>query len=280
VAKFFNRVIDLINKYPPDLLYFDDTVMPIYPSTDIGPRIAAYLYNTNLARNGKLEAVMTGKGLNADQRRALVLDLERGVSGGGETLPWQTDTCIGSWHYEKSVFDQHKYKTALQVTQMLIDIVAKNGNLMLSIPVKGDGTIDDDEVKILEGLASWITPNGEGIYATRPWQVYGEGPSTTAVSRGRFGGAQDVRPYTSEDVRYTTKGDTLYAFVMGWPANGKLTLKSLATGSAQYPKDVAKVEMLGSREAITFTRDGSGLVVNFPQTKPNEYAYALKITPK
>ncbi len=113
IEKFFNRIIDLIDKYQPDLLYFDDTVLPIYPASDIGLRIAAYFYNTNLARNGgKLEAVMTGKGLNAEQRRALVLDVERGVTNGGETLPWQTDTCIGSWHYERSVFEQHKYKTA------------------------------------------------------------------------------------------------------------------------------------------------------------------------
>lgn len=131
--KFFNRTIDLIDKYKPDLLYFDDTVLPIYPASDIGLRIAAYFYNTNLARNGgKLEAVLTGKGLNPQQRRALVLDVERGVTSGGETQPWQTDTCIGSWHYQRSVFEQHKYKTPKQVVQMLIDIVSKNGNLMLN----------------------------------------------------------------------------------------------------------------------------------------------------
>ena len=111
------------------MLYFDDTVLPIYPSTDIGLRIAAYLYNTSLARSGKVDVVMTGKGLNAEQRRALVLDVERGVTNGGEVLPWQTDTCIGSWHYQKSIFEQHKYKTAEQVSQMLVDIVSKNGNL-------------------------------------------------------------------------------------------------------------------------------------------------------
>ena len=123
IEKYFNRTIDLINKYQPDLLYFDDTVLPIYPSSDIGLRIAAYLYNTNLARNGgKLEAVMTGKGLRGEQQRnALILDVERGVTNGGETIPWQTDTCIGSWHYERSVFDQHRYKTSKQVVQMLID---------------------------------------------------------------------------------------------------------------------------------------------------------------
>ena len=113
VEKYFNRIIDLIDKYQPDLLYFDDTVMPIYPASDIGLRIAAYLYNTNLARSGKLEAVMTGKDLNAERNGApWCYDLERGVTSGVETVPWQTDTCIGNWHYKRSLFEQHKYKTA------------------------------------------------------------------------------------------------------------------------------------------------------------------------
>ena len=188
--KFFNRIVDLIDKYQPDLLYFDDTVMPIYPASDVGPRIAAYLYNTNLARNGKLEAIMTGKdlnGANAAWRNALLYDLENGVVSGADPVPWQTDTCIGSWHYKRSRFEQHQYKNALQVVHMLVDIVSKNGNLMLSIPVRGEGTIDDDEVKVLEGLASWIAPNGEGIYGTRPWKVFGEGPATNVrPARGQF----------------------------------------------------------------------------------------------
>ena len=134
--KFFNRVIDLIDQHHPDLLYSSTTpCCRSYPASDIGLRIAAYYYNTNLARNnGKLEAVLTGKGLNPDQRRALVLDVERGVTHGGETLPWQTDTCIGQWHYRRSLYEQHGYKSPRQVVQMLIDIVSKNGNLMLNIP--------------------------------------------------------------------------------------------------------------------------------------------------
>jgi len=255
----------------------------MYPTADIGPRIAAYLYNTNLARNKKIEAVMTGKDLKGpmvDWRKALLLDLERGVTGAIETVPWQTDTCIGNWHYERSLFDQHKYKTAVQVVHMLIDIVSKNGNLMLNIPLPGNGLPDADELKVLDGLAKWIEPNGEGIYGTRPWALYGEGPSvTTTAPANRFGGSVDVRAYTPEDVRFTKKGDVVYAFVMGWPANGKTTLKSIAAGSENFPKEVAKVELLGSGE-LKFTRDASGLTVNMPAQKPNDFAYALKITPK
>ena len=280
IEKFFNRTIDLIDKYRPDLLYFDDTVLPIYPASDIGLRIAAYFYNTSIARNrGRLEAVITGKGLNADQRRALVFDVERGVTQGGEVLPWQTDTCIGSWHYERRVFEQHRYKTAGQVVQMLIDIVSKNGNLMLSIPVRGDGTIDEDELKVVEGLAAWMGPNGEGIFGTRPWKVYGEGPSVASPApRGQFGGARDVRPYTSEDIRFTAKGDVLYAFAMSWPENGTLTIKSLARGSVEFPREIARVELLGARGPLVFAREASGLVVNLPAAKVGDYAHALKIT--
>ncbi len=282
VEKFFNRTADLIQKHNPDLLYFDDTVMPMHPSTDIGPRIAAYLYNTNITRHGQLEAVMTGKNLNAANapwRKALMYDLERGVTSGTETVPWQTDTCIGNWHYQRSLFDQHKYKTPLQVIQMLVDIVSKNGNLMLNIPLPGRGMPDDDELKILAALAEWIAPNGEGIYGTRPWSVYGEGPSvTSAAPANRFGGAVDVRAYTPEDVRFTKKGDTVYAFVMGWPTGGKATIKTLAKGAPAFPKDVAKVELLGAGP-VAFTQDASGLTINLPDQKPNNFAYGFKIVP-
>jgi alpha-L-fucosidase len=283
--KFFNRIVDLINKHKPDLLYFDDTIMPIFPSTDIGPRIAAYLYNTNVARNGgKLETLMTGKGLTgggAPWRQALLLDVERGVTDGSETLPWQTDTCIGNWHYDRAVFNEHRYKTPMQVAQMLVDIVSKNGNLMLNIPVRGDGTIDEDEVKVLDGLATWIKPNGEGLYSTRPWKVYGEGPSTVAgaQARGQFGGARDVRPYTAEDFRFTAKGETVYAFMMGWPDGGKATIKTLAQGSAEFPKEIARVELLGAG-SLKFTRSATGLVVDLPPQKLGDYAHAFKITPR
>lgn len=282
IEKSFNRTIDLINKYEPDLLYFDDTVLPIYPASAIGLRIAAYFYNTNMARSsGRLEAVITGKGLNDEQRRALVLDVERGVTQGGETLPWQTDTCIGSWHYERAVFEQHRYKTAGQIIQMLIDIVSKNGNLMLSIPVRGDGTIDEDEVKIVEEIAAWMGANGEGIFGTRPWKVYGEGPSVTSPApKGQFGGARDVRPYKSEDIRFTVKGDVLYAFAMAWPENRTLTIRSLGQGSAHFPRKIARVELLGAREPLVFSRDASGLTVNLPAARPDGDAHALKITPR
>jgi alpha-L-fucosidase len=278
--KFFHRIVDLIDKHSPDLLYFDDAVLPIYPATDVGLRIAAYLYNTNLSKHGTLQAVMTGKGLDADQRKALVLDLERGVSDGREVLPWQTDTCIGSWHYERRLFDQHRYKSAGQVIQMLVDIVSKNGNLMLNIPVRGDGTIDDDEVKVLDGLTAWMDTNGEGIYATRPFHVYGEGPaSATSQPRGQFAGVRDVRRYGPRDVRFTSKGDLVYAFIMGWPTDGKAVVESLAQDSPHYPGRIGRVELLGVDGPLKFDRNPAALTVTLPESKPGDHAHCLKITP-
>jgi alpha-L-fucosidase len=282
--KFFKRIVDLINKHSPDLIDFDDSVMPIFPTCDIGPRIAAYFYNHNLAKNGgNLDVIMTGKdlkGKDAVWRNALLMDMERGVTSGGELTPWQTETCIGNWHYQRSLFDKHKYKSAKSVVQMMIDIVSKNGNLLLNIPIRGNGTIDDDELKVLQALAKWIEPNGEAIYGTRPFAVYGEGPTTTTTApASHFGGISDVRKYSAQDIRYTTKGSTVYAFVMGWPKDGKVNLKALATGSKTYPGEIARIELLGADGPLQFTRNQAGLSVSLPAEKSNDIASALKVIP-
>ena len=225
---------------------------------------------------------MTCKDVSSDPRRALVLDRERGAQQGIETLPWQTDTCIGNWHYERSLFDQHKYKTAVQVTQMLVDIVSKNGNLMLNIPLPGHGAPDTDELKVLAELTAWMEVNSEGIYATRPWKVYGEGPSVTGPqTQSRFGGAggvPDVRKYAVEDVRFTTKGDTLYAFLMTWPETGGAVIKSLATASPLIDgRKAAEVSLLGYGGKIEWTQDEQGLNVKLPPTPPCASAVTLRI---
>ncbi len=277
-AKWFLRCQNLIDQYHPDVLYFDNSGLPLEQA---GLEIAAHYYNSAIERTGKLDVVINAKRLPPDRRAGLVDDIERGVAGEVRPLPWQTDTCIGSWHYQRRLFEEHRYKTPKQVVQMLIDIVSKNGNLMLSVPVRGDGTIDSDEVACVEGIASWMAPNGEGIFATRPWKVYGEGPSVSnPAPSGQFGGTRDVRPYTAEDIRFTSKGDVLYAFVMARPESGKATIKSLAQGSENYAKEIARVELLGDKEPLTFIRDATGLVVTLPGQRPDDYAYTLKITPR
>lgn len=279
---WFFRAQDLVDKYQPDLFYFDDTGIPFEKT---GLEFVAHYYNANAARHGgKVQAVMNTKHLEPAQRPGAVEDIERGVATGILPQPWQTDTCIGEWHYRRSLFEQHKYKTVGQVVRMLADIVSKNGNLLLNVPVRGDGTIDEDEVAFLKGLGEWMTINSEAIFGTRPWKVYGEGPSVTeAAEAGTFGGARDVRskPYTAEDLRFTTKGGALYAILLAWPTDGKITVHSLAPAAAGkaalFEKPVTAVTLLGVKEKLAWTQDATGLHVTLPAAKPGDHAFALRI---
>jgi len=257
------------------MIYFDDSVLPLYPTCDAGLRIAAYYYNDSMRRNrGRVEVVQTGKGLSDQQRMCLVEDFERGQSDRIQPLPWQTDTCIGNWHYQRSLYENHQYKSVDQVVHMLVDIVSKNGNLMLNIPVRGDGTIDPDELKFVKDLTAWTAVNGDAIFATRPWAVYGEG---TAKARG--GAFAEARiNYTAQDIRFTTKGNRLFAFALAWPETGAVTTKTLASGAPGIVGDVQGVRLLGSDGNLPFERNQDGLTVVFPRNKPCDHAYALEIS--
>ena len=270
VRKWFLRCQDLIDKYRPDLVYFDDTGLPLGQA---GLDIAAHYYNASREWNGgRVEAVINCKRLSAEQRPALVEDIERGFTDEMRPLPWQTDTCIGQWHYRRSVFEEHRYTGAATVITRLCDIVSKNGNLLLSVPLRGNGTIDADEREILQQLAAWMSRNGEAIFGTRPWRVFGEGP--TQVKAGMFG-EEKAAAFTGEDIRFTKKGKTLFAIALGWPPSGTLTLKSLATGT---PGSVERVELLGSAAPLSFTRDPAGLKITVPRDLPGEHAFAFRIT--
>lgn len=282
MRKFYLRTQQLWDDYKPDMIYFDDTVLPFHGVTDeVGLHLVAHFYNTSIKWRGKNEAVVTGKLLDEMQRRAIVFDIERGRATDIMPEPWQTDTCIGHWHYDRDLFINHRYKTAAQIIPMLADIVSKNGNLMLSVPVRGDGTIDEDEMKIVSEIGAWLRVNGEAIYKTRPWKIYGEGPATRVSERGQFGGLRDTytRPLTSEDIRFTQAkdGKTLYAIVLAWPTNGAVAIKALAQGSAHWPGKIKSVRMLGVAGKLKFFRDENGLSVIFPKNRPCEFAYALKI---
>jgi alpha-L-fucosidase len=280
--KFYNRTVELLDKYEPDLVYFDDTALPLWPVNDAGLRIAAHMYNTSAQRHGgRNEAVITGKILTPEQRKALVWDIERGQSNEIEPLPWQTDTCLGSWHYDRRIYDRHGYKSAQTVIHTLIDVVSKNGNLLVSVPVRGNGSIDDQERAIVEGIAAWMQANGESIYGTRPWKIFGEGPAQAAAAALSAQGFNEGKgkPFGAEDIRYVTKGNVLFATALGWPASGRLLLKSLATGGPHYPGKVKRVELLGAPGNLKFEHTPQGLAVVLPAQKPNAIAYALKITP-
>lgn len=281
--KYYNRARDVVDTYQPDLVYFDEFVLPMNKFDQrLGLSLLAHMYNANMARHqGRNEAVVNLKNLNDMQRKCMVMDIERGVSSKVEPLPWQTDTCIGDWHYNRDRFERHGYRKTIQVVQMLVDIVSKNGNLLLSVPVRGDGTIDADEVKILEGMAAWMQINGEAIFNTHAWTICGEGPSVQETAEaGEFGASKDVRskPYTAEDFRFTLKDGTLYAIAMGWPTSGKVVVKTLATNAKGITGDVSNVSLLGHAGKLPFTRTAAGLEITLPATKPGDYAYAFKIT--
>ncbi|MGN6554688.1 MAG: alpha-L-fucosidase [Verrucomicrobiota bacterium] len=261
--QWYLRTRELIDKYQPDLLYFDGGL----PFGDYGLQLAADLYNRNIARHGgSNEAVLNLKRAPVDS--AYVLDIERGQSDTLRPLPWQTDTTlISGWFYHKAELEMN----AQAVVANLADIVSKNGNLLLNIGLKPDGTIPENQKEALESVGRWLAINGEAIYATRPWRLFGEGP--TQVKQGAFN--EPKSGFTADDVRFTTKGTTLYAIVLGWPASGSLIIKSLATG--REPAEIASVQMLGASSPLAFARDADGLKVRFPEARPCEHAYVLKI---
>ena len=271
--KFYNRTIDLIDKYHPDLLYFDDSGLPLHPVSDVGLRIAAHYYNTSIQRSGKIDVVLNTKGLDPQQQKCMVMDIERGHSDDILPTPWQTDTCIGNWHYQRSIYTNHQYKTADEVVKMLLDIVSKNGNLLLNIPVRGNGAWDPDEIAFLQGMAAWMKVNDEAIYSTRPWKVSGEGPTRLKSGSFQEGGEQSL---SARDFRFTTKGNVLYAAAMAWPDNGKLVVRTLAGPSSGIVGKVKSVELLGYGK-VKFVQTADGLEAQLPTAKPCDIAYVLKI---
>ncbi len=279
--QFLKRTLELIDKYEPELLYFDDTVLPFHPLNDVGLQIAAHHYNQSIKRNkGKLQAVLNGKILDEMQRRCMVWDIERGQSNTIEPFTWQTDTCIGNWHYDMRVYENKHYKSARTVVQTLVDIVSKNGNLLLNIPVRGNGTIDDQEMAILEEVAAWMKVNAECIYDTRPWKVLGEGPAMEAAAPLAAQGFNEGKgkPFGPADMRFTVKGDTLYAIVYGWPEDGKVKIKSLAEGNALREGGINKVALVGGPE-LRFQRTRDALELSLPDNRPAlSYAVVLKIS--
>ena len=243
------------------------------PLEQAGLDATAYYYNQSLKWHGGLEVVATGKKLSDLQRRAIVEDVERGFSDTLRPIPWQTDTCIGNWHYDRPLYERNGYKSAKDVIQRLCDVVSKNGNLLLSIPVRGNGAIDEKEEKIVEDIAGWMAVNGEAIFATRPWDIYGEGPFKApggVMSEG------EARPFSHEDIRFTTKDGALYAIAQDWPDNNFMVVTSMAAGSPQRKGRIERVELLGQGQPLDFELGLGGLTVKLPDARP-AFTPALKI---
>ncbi len=262
------RGAELVEKYHPDIVYFDWWIgqPSIRPNLT---RFAAFYYNRSL-EYGDYVGVINYKDY-AMQEHAAVLDLERGQLGEIRPLAWQTDTSISnkSWGYIKD----DTFKAPEFVVHQLIDIVSKNGNLLLNIGPKSDGTIPDEVQKVLLDIGSWLNVNGEAIYGTRAWRIYGEGP--TKVASGSFHDT-DTAHYTPDDFRFTTKGEALYVIGLGWPANAQAVIHALAQATSS--EHVQSVALLGSDAKLQFEQSRDGLRVRLPAQAPTKYAYALRVT--
>jgi len=275
IDNWFFRCQDLVDKYQPDVLYFDTNELPLEQA---GLDLVSHYYNRSAALNGgRADVVVNGKHILPAHIGAFVEDIERSTANAIRPDPWQTDTCIGDWHYSRAVAEENRYATVATIVAMLTDIVSKNGNLMLNIPLRGDGSIDEHEEAFLAGLTAWMDVNSEGIYGTRPWKIYGEGPAT-ARTAARGGGRGAAPASTSQDIRFTTKAGALYAFVGAWPESRVARIKSLAAGSPQLAgAKVTAVSLLGYDGKLNWTQDEQGLSVTLPGLAPSQYAVTLKI---
>ena len=260
---WYNRIKDLVDNYHLDLLYTDGGV-PF--GNEVGRSLIAHLYNNDLKDRGRLEVVYTCKQKSEGR---WVEDLERGVMPGINPYPWQTDTSIGDWYYNKN----WKFRPVSWSIQMLVDIVSKNGNLLLNVVQRPDGSLDPEVEQMLEQMAAWINIHGEAIYGTRPWSVYGEG-----AVKAQGGSFKEDFKYTFKDIRFTTKGKTLYAIALGWPEDGQLVVRSLAKPAGEQLNRITRVSLLGHKGKLKWTQTPEGLLVTLPAQKPSEYTAALKIT--
>lgn len=264
---WYFKVKELVDTYHPDLLYSD---APFNWKT-VSYSMLANFYNGNIKHhNGKLEAVYNAK--DGDSGGMYVEDLERSVKDKGSDVPWQTDTSIGDWFYREG----QKYKSATEVIQMLVDIVSKNGNLLLNVVQTPEGDLEPDVLQILEEIAAWTAVNGEGIYGTRPWKVWGEKPvDQPEVKFEKYNNETKIK-YSAKDIRFTSKGEILYAFSLGKPTE-EIKIISLGKNSQYNVKQISSVKMLGSDAKLKWKQEENALIINKPDQMPSWQVNAFKI---
>lgn len=262
------RTCEIVDKYRPQVVWFDWWIEH-YAFAPYLQKFAAFYYNRGaawglgVAINYKYGAMPNGIG---------VFDIERGQLSGIRPLFWQNDTSVSknSWGY----IEGQDYKEVGEIVSDLVDIVSKNGALLLNIGPKPDGTIPEPEQAMLRRIGGWLKINGEAIYGTRPWKVFGEGP--TEVKEGAFTDTAR-QPFTGEDIRFTTQGDTLYALALAWPGE-QMTVKSLGTDAGLWDGEIGEVRLLGHDAALEWSQSADALVIQMPPQPPGEFAYAVKIT--
>jgi alpha-L-fucosidase len=262
--QWYAEIKELVDNYHPDLLYSDGGV-PF--GNEVGLSMIAHLYNSSAAQHGGQAEVIYNCKQKSDGR--WVEDLERGIMPKIDPDPWQTDTSIGDWFYNRN----WKFRPVSWVIHTLVDNVSKNGNLLLNIVQRPDGSLDPEVEQMLAQLADWTAIHGEAIYGSRPWLVYGE--SAVKVKGGNFG--EDFK-YNAKEIRFTTQGPTLYAIALGWPEDRKIVVRSLAKTAGENVNNITSVSLLGYHGEISWQQTADGLVVTLPETKVSEYTTGLKIT--
>lgn len=268
---YLSKVDEVVNNYQPDLIWFDfglgnddrNCITPEYRK-----RMFADYYNW-AAANG-IEVGVAHKHPEIHQYTG-ILDFERGREDRLTPYPWLTDTSIGPWFHQKST----PYKPVNEIVDVLVDIVSKNGCMLLNVGPDAAGRIPKDAQEILLGIGNWLDVNGEAIYGTRPWKIFGEGP--TEIKGGGFSERKSKASYTEEDIRFTTKGKALYAICLGWPGE-RVNIKSLAEQPAADARKISSVRMLGVGKKLKWSHNEEGLSITLPKSKPCEHAFALKIT--
>jgi len=261
--QWYAEIKELVDDYHPDLLYTDGGAAF---GNVVGLSMIAHLYNSDAAlHGGQTEAIYNCK-QKSDGR--WVEDLERGIMPKIDPNPWQTDTSIGDWFYNRN----WKFRPVSWVIHMLVDNVSKNGNLLLNVVQRPDGSLDPEVEEMLARLADWTAVHGEAIFGSRPWLVYGE--SAVRVKGGNFG--EDFK-YNAKEIRFTTKGPVLYAIALGWPEDGQLVVRSLAKPVGENINNITAVNLLGYDGHLTWKQTAEGLIVTLPAKKVSEYTTGLKI---
>jgi alpha-L-fucosidase len=280
VKNFYDRVRDLIDQHDPDLLYFDNALLPLGWG---GMNVGAYFYNHNLkTHGGKMEAVLNIKNVPDHLLKTVVADYERGLTSGIMPYTWQSETCIGEWHYNRRLYEKAGeyggYLPPRDVLHWLIDTVSKNGTFILNVPGRPDGTIDSKEMAIVDQIGAWMKMNGEAIYETRPWKVFGEGPNQ--VQSGSFKG-DSISALGPKDIRFTRNkaNNVVYAIFLGWP-EGQTQIASLGTGSKTQPGKIEHVSLLGTGAPMKWKQTADSLQVTLPaQPGPaSQHGAALKVS--
>jgi len=263
------RAAEIVNKYHPDVMYFDWWIGQPNFRTNV-TKFAAFYYNDAAKR--EIPAVINIKDYALDWH-AGARDFERGMRESIEPAHFQTDTSISNWSW--GYLEHDEFKSPEFVVHQLIDIVSKNGNLLLNIGPRPDGTIPDEVRNTLLEVGGWLKQNGEAIYDTTPWKIYGEGP--TKVQAG-FGNDKNTKPYTAEDFRFTQKAKKIFAIQMAAPTDGRAIIHALGSEHEGKGLKITNVKLLGSSTKVDWKQTADGLELTLPGAAPGKYAYAYRIT--